>query len=130
MLVSFFLRYWKLLVVVAVLAGGYFYWQHLEHTIIEQRVEIAGLKSQLDTCLKQQDVLAKQLTDINTTVTKWNESYKAVNNSMTALQGRIDSQNAKITAGVSSILTGYKPKTCDEAIKYLIDAGKDVKWAK
>lgn len=106
---------WKLIAVGLAVIAIYFYWNNLTSTIKEQAQEISQLKA-------DKIVLESAIKSQNEAITKLGEEKKTQDALLKAAEERGRKLRKEADADVQRILQGIKPKTCDGAIQYLIDA--------
>lgn len=124
-------KHWKIVIVLAIFAGGFFYWQFLTHKIdkLEQRVldqtqQVASLELQLLTSETNFTTLKSSLDTQNETIGKINDMIKQNQTDWKQLYTDINKQNDQLNQRLRDILKEDKPGTCQEAISYLLDARK------
>lgn len=124
-LVWAFLRsYWKEILVALIVAAIAGYWFHLEHTIDSQATQIIQLQTSVDT-LKDNNVKLVGVIDANNqAVNKIAEASTATLTAFGTLNSTVSKQSGTLNAALAAVRAEKKPQTCDDTIKYLVDAAK------
>lgn len=128
---QFVVKNWQYILLLAILASGFFYWQSLKHQISDLELkleakqnEIAALQLQVQTCEANFKGLVGSLEAQNDALGKIDETIKKSQQDWKKLANTITTSNAVLDRRLREILNDKKPESCEEAIRYLLDARK------
>ena len=113
-----FLRknWFPILVAIAIISAFLYVW-NLKRTIEVQEVIIVKLELNLNKC-------DTAIETQNRVIEGWSKKTQEQNAAMENLEQILSDTQIRNDANIRSILNGYKPATCDDAINYLIDQGQ------
>lgn len=118
---NFFQRNWRnitlLIMFLALLLGGY----ELYHT----KKELANLETDKQTLLESNKRLEESINNVNQMISKFDDFTKDTKKQFGALNKDVAKSNSALSAQLAGIMKDKKPKTCDEAMMYLIQANKE-----
>jgi uncharacterized protein HemX len=124
------IKYWYLFIIVALLGGGYWYVQHLQDEVEQQKAKVVQLEKTLDECIVDRDHYAATIKSLNDEVRQWEQMSAEQKKKFEALNGSLAKMQQQYNKRIQELLARPKPKTCDESIQFLIDAGRSNPWAK
>lgn len=113
----FIRKYWDFIIIFLLVLLLNWYINNLKETILEQEIEINGLEIKLANC-------GATLESQNKVINAWSSKTTEYMKEMEALEQVLDETNKRNKANIKNILSGYKPNTCEDAIKYLINKGQ------
>jgi hypothetical protein len=123
-LASFVLKHWKIFLVLGLFGAVY-----VQHEMIASRnLQITELNGKLITCADANEMLANTLDNRNDEIDQWKEVSDKLQAQNDALVGTISKIRTDTEKVAEEILTGPKPGSCEDSIKYLVDGVKDLKW--
>lgn len=129
--IAFIVKNWQYVLLLAILASGFFYWQSLKHQIADLKTaletkerEVATLQLQVQTCEANFNGLVGSLEAQNDALGKIDETIKKSQQDWKKLANTITTSNAVLDRRLREILNDKKPESCEEAIRYLLDARK------
>lgn len=126
-LLPFLRTWWKLIIIVMIIAAGVMWYKHLTNTIEDQREQIASLTTE-NTVIKENNAkLEASIQANNTAISKLAEGAADTKRNFAALGSTVRSQSDSLEQRLRGILVERKPQTCEETIQYLIDAAKEYK---
>jgi len=117
LVLNFIRKNWFPIVVALAIISAFLYVWNLKRIIESQEILIGKYEIRIKRCntaIKTQ----------NTVIEGWSKKTLEQNEEMVRLEQILDDTNIRNAANIRNILNGYKPATCKEAIKYLIDQGK------
>lgn len=123
-------QYWYLFVIVALAGGGYWYVHHLQKEVEQQKEKVVQLQTTLDQCIIDRDHYAATIQSLNEEVKQWEQMSAEQKKKFEALNGSLAKLQQQYNKRIQELLSRPKPKTCDESIQFLIDAGRSNPWAK
>ena len=117
LVLDFVKRNWFPILLALVIISGFLYVHNLQETIEDQELLIAKYELQLNKC--NTAILTQ-----NSVIEGWSKKTLEQNEEMAKLEKVLDETQKRNAKNIRTILNGYKPATCKDAIKYLIDQGK------
>ena len=126
-ILSFLSDNWKAIVIGLLVAGAIFYVQALRVDIAHKETEIVGLKHDVEVLTTNNATLTTALDTQNGAIGKISDLATATQKGFQQLGVNINQQSVALDARLQSILKDKKPITCDDTIKYLIEARKGFK---
>ena len=124
MLASFVLKHWKIFLVIGLCGAVY-----VQHGMIQKRdIMIVDLNGKLTICADANEMLANTLDNRNDEISQWKEVSDKLQEQNDKLVGTITKIRTDTEEIAEQILTGPKPSSCEDSIKYLVDGVKDLKW--
>lgn len=123
-LASFVLKHWKIFLVLGLCGAVY-----VQHGMIQKRdIMIVDLNGKLTICADANEMLANTLDNRNDEISQWKEVSDKLQEQNDKLVGTITKIRTDTEEVAEQILTGPKPGSCEDSIKYLVDGVKDLKW--
>lgn len=119
---AFIRSYWKQILVALIIASVVGYWFNLVHTIDNQKAQIIQLQSSIDTLKDNNTKLVGTIDANNNAVEKIADASTATLQAFSTLNSTVSKQSNSLAATLAAIKNEKKPQTCDDTIKYLIDA--------
>lgn len=120
-IVSFLAKYWQTFAIVGLLVGIYGYYSYRTN-------KIESLTKELFECNQKQEEYAQIINKQNERIKELVEKGRIEAAKFNALKSKIESSKLNVNNRINQILSEPKPKTCDDAIKYLIDTKKELAW--
>lgn len=117
-------KFWPYILVLAIAVGGYFYWNSLINKIEKLEQHNATLQQQLGTCEANFNGLKGSLDAQNEALKKIDKMIEQNRQEWKKLYSDVKDQNSALDKRLRDILKEKKPETCEQAIKYLLDARK------
>jgi FtsZ-binding cell division protein ZapB len=102
----------------------YGYWAHLESTIEGQQKTIVTLQTSVATLQANNEKLNATVQANSDAVVKLAEGTQQTVQGFAALQNTVTARTGTLQSQLRGILAEKKPQTCDDTIKYLIDAAQ------
>ena len=115
-------KYWKYLAIIAILCGIGLYWHNLTSTITSQKSTIDAQQQAIATYAANNKTLADSITTMNKSIDALSSATHATNQQFDTLGKKVTTQIQGLKVQQASILQEPKPTTCEDTIKYLIDA--------
>lgn len=100
----------------------------LESKLEETRKQYETLKGQFDQVVDANKNLADAQDLLNKQIMEWKQVSEHLEKQNEKLARELADMRRQTDATVDSILKGKAPKTCTEAIQYLIDGKDDLRW--
>lgn len=122
---GFLVKNWKLILIGVILLSAYLYVKGLQNTVEEQEDLIARLELNNSTLKANVGTLKQTIIKYNKTIDVISANAKQTEKDFSELQGKIKKQEERLKHKLHKIITARKPSTCQETIKYLIDARKE-----
>ena len=97
-------------------------------TIPALEKDIVVLKKDLETCAGANDKLSSAIVDNNQRIQEYAELTGVLEEELDILKGELDVERAKTNKEVEVILKDPTPQSCEKAMDYLRDAGRDIQW--
>lgn len=117
---NIFQRNWRnatiFVLVMTCLLGGY----ELYHT----KKQLATLESDKQTLMDSNKRLEESISSVNTMIGKFDDFTKDTKKQFSVLNKDVAKSNSVLASQLTTIMKEKKPKTCEEAIGYLIEANK------
>lgn len=117
LVLNFIRKNWFPILVAIVIISAFLYVWNLKRTIETQQILIGKYEVQIKRC---NNAISTQ----NTVIEGWSKKTLEQTAEMEKLEEILDETTARNAANIRNILDGYKPATCKDAIRYLIDQGK------
>lgn len=124
-------KHWKMMLAGVVIAIPLFYVWKLNHTIAEQQLIITKQQATIAqdlidiNILKQNTAtLESAIKDANAMIAKFDKFSADTNATFNKINQNVTIQQTKLSKQLQDILHEKTPLTCEESIKYLIDAVK------
>lgn len=116
---------WKVIGVAILLVCAVVYVTSLRLEIAHQETTIATLEADNTTLKQNNAVLSTALTTQNNAIDEISKLSSQTKKSFEALGVNVSNQTVALDIKLAAILKDKKPITCEETIKYLIDASKE-----
>ena len=97
-------------------------------TIPALEADLAVVKANLDTCIAGNEALSTAIDENNAKILEYERLTQDLQASIDVLEGELDAARAETDAAVDDILNDPTPESCEDAIKYLRDARKELTW--
>lgn len=118
---GFIKRNWRnaliFVLVMTVCFSGY----ELYHT----KKELANLETDKQTLIESNARLEQSISNVNTMIGKFDDFTKDTKKQFGALNKDVAKSNSALASQLAGIMKDKKPKTCEEALGYLIEANKE-----
>lgn len=118
-------RYWMWILLAIVIASAYFYITGLIHENKALNQKVTELQIQKKICEDNTRSLEEKLDMINRSIDQLSDVTQKQTAKLDALGRDVTARTKDIKNDVQTVLNGQKPKSCEDAIKYLIDARKE-----
>lgn len=116
--------WWKPLLAAFVVAGAATYVIRLRDTITDQQRQIATLKVENEIVKANNAVLTASIQASNQAIDKLADGAKTTQQAFVSLSSNVKGQLQGLDKRLQQISVETKPATCEDTIKYLIDAAK------
>jgi hypothetical protein len=103
-------------------------WLFGAETIPALEADLVIVKNNLATCKDGNKVLSDAIDANNASIAQYKELTKDLQASVDVLEGELEAARAESEAEVDAILNEPTPESCEKAIDYLRDAGKELTW--
>lgn len=120
-------EYWKYIAVFAVVVAAWVYHNHLTSTISTQRSTITELTVSNAMLTANNLTLQAAIKDTNASIETLYEKTSSTGTAFDNLNKTIQVQNNLLAKKLAALLSDKKPSTCEDTIRYLIEAKKDYK---
>ena len=120
-IIPFLLKHWQAIAIVVLISSIIIYHQYRTYTI-------SSLQSKLELCTKGKEELAQLLQKQNNRIEELVKKGRMEAAKFEELKTKIESSKLSLDSRINIILSEPKPQTCENAIKYLIDAKKELAW--
>jgi peptidoglycan hydrolase CwlO-like protein len=127
MFLLFLKTWWKEILFALVIAADVWYVQNLRVTVAQQETKIVLLEADNKTLKDNNATLVASIGAVNGSLEKLGKGVDKTNQSFAALGKTVDTQSKNLDSRLALILKDKKPLTCQDAIKYLLDATKEYK---
>lgn len=127
---GFLKQNWQAVVLVLLISGSYFYVKSLKDEIQDKNDEISDLKTANAFCENSKATLSKALEEQNKEIKKWANVGKKSKEEFDKLKKELEEKRRMAETEVQRILQEEKPKSCQEAINYLINGAGEITWSK
>lgn len=117
-------KYWKQLLVVALIAIPVLYVMNLKDTIRDQEQQITKLKDENTILQTNVSTLQQAVATSNKAVDKLSDAASVTKRNFATLNSSISYQTDQLAAKLQDIMQSGRPITCGDTIQYLIDANK------
>lgn len=131
---GFIASYWKIFL-IGVLAAIIWYqnvpetrWLFGAETIPALEADLVVVKKNLQTAIDGNKELSDAIDEYNARVEAYKQLEIKMRKDIDKLQGELDIARTTTNTEVDIILNDPTPQSCEKAIDYLRDAGKDLKW--
>jgi len=125
MALAFLRMWWKEIFIVAVIAGGVWYVYNLHDKIDEQQEQLRIAQINIDTLTANNTRLENAAKEANVLVERFDRFAADTRTNFADLNESVTGSNLAMLHQQQMILRERKPQTCEEAIKYLIDAQRE-----
>lgn len=125
MALAFLRMWWKEIFIVAVIAGGVWYVYNLHDKIDEQQEQLRIAQINIDTLTANNTRLENAVKEANVLVERFDKFAADTRTNFADLNKSVTGSNLAMSRQQQMILRERKPQTCEEAIKYLIDAQRE-----
>jgi predicted nucleic acid-binding Zn-ribbon protein len=115
-------EYWLHILVIVIMLGMLGFIGVLKIDNANQRTEIVKLEAENTTLSKNNELLSRALDVQNTAIGKLSDTANDAKKNFDKLNTTVVTQNAALDAKLNQMLKDKKPVTCQDTIKYLIDA--------
>ena len=123
-LFDFVLKHWKVFLVLGLCGAVY-----IQHGMIQKRnLQIVELNGRLETCANANEMLSNTLDNRNGEIKEWKAVSDKLQAQNDALTETITDIRTATDERAEEILSGTKPGSCEESIKYLVDGVNDLRW--
>lgn len=119
---KFLLRWWKEILIALVIVGAVWYVRNLQNTVEEQRTEITNLTTANKVLKDSNEVLTKTVTANNRTIEELSKGADQTKREFDKLTIQVEQQTRVLTKRLKDIMSRPLPETCEDTIKYMIDA--------
>lgn len=120
----FMKRWWKELIVVIAIAAVVLHYRSLTSTIEDQRVSIATLTNE-NTIIKQNnEKLEQAIVASNKSIELLAAGTSQTKKDFATLNKAVKGQASDLEVKLRGILAEAPPQSCEDTIKYLVDAVK------
>lgn len=116
--------WWKPLLAAFVVAGAATYVIRLRDTITDQQRQIATLEVENEIVKANNAVLTASIQASNQAIDKLADGAKTTQQAFASLSSNVKGQLQGLDKRLQQISFEAKPATCEDTIKYLIDAAK------
>lgn len=117
---------WKQLLILVVITVAWLYVDHLRDTVKEQRLEIALLKKDLETCQNNNGTLKSAIADQNKSFKNLEEQTKNNEKKLSEAEKKANQVQAAYNSVVQKILNDPTPKGCEQTKEYLKNAAQEL----
>ena len=131
---SVVLNYWRECI-IALLLAVVIYQNNFEtrlffgaQTIPALEADLAIIKDNLNICKDGNAKLSAAIDENNIRIAAYKKLEEDMRGDIAKLKGELDAARAQTDSAVGVILNDPTPQTCEKAIKYLRDAGKELQW--
>lgn len=114
--------WWKPVAIIALLLAFVGYIYHLNHTIDKQLLTIATLQQENDTIKQNNAVLEASVNANNQAIGKLAAGADLTQKAFATLSSNVKAQLTGLDSQLKRIANEQKPVTCEDTIRYLIDA--------
>jgi len=125
---EFLKKNWQVVALVLLIGGSYWYVKSLNNQITDLNKEVTELKVANAMCENSRATLKGAIDTQNSEIQKWVNVGRKSKKAFDDLKGTIEKQRQISALELQKILQEKKPETCQEAINYLVDGVKDLKW--
>jgi predicted nucleic acid-binding Zn-ribbon protein len=119
---SLFGKYWKYLLVAALVAGAFLYINGLKSTIADQEKQIDALTLENQIVKDNNAKLEGAITASNEAIGKLSTGAADTKKQFDNLNTTVKNQTAGLELRLRGILAEKKPQTCEDTIQYLLRA--------
>lgn len=127
---DFFIKNWKIVSIILIIMGSFFYVKSLNNQIKELNAEVVELKTINAYCENSKATLENSLKTQNYEIDKWVKIGKNSKKEFDTLKDNIDKQRKLSNLELQKILKEKIPENCQDAINYMVDGVKDIQWTK
>lgn len=124
-LLSFVFKYWQWILLAIVIAGAYFHYTGLVHERDKLKQQVVELQTANQICNDNNAKLESNIANMNKAIDKLSTVTTNQTNKIESFKKDVATRTDSIKSEVKKILAGQKPQTCEDSIKYLIDATKE-----
>jgi len=128
------IQYWRE-ILIGLLAVTFWYQNYSEtrfvfgsQTIPALEIELADSQNKLRTCGDANKLLSGKIEASNVRIEEYKELTKELEEDVANLGADLKEERGRTTSAVEDILKDPTPQSCEKAMNYLRDAGKDLKW--
>lgn len=122
---TFLRKYWQYFLLAAVVGGGWMYYNHLTSTIATQEQTISRLTLENTVVKENNDKLQASIEASNKSIELLAKGAADTKQGFVTLNNTVRTQTSSLNDKLENILADPKPQTCEDTIKYLIDAVKE-----
>lgn len=119
---KFLAKWWKEIFIALVLIGAVFYVRHLQSTVEDQRNTIAQMQSANQILKDSNKKLTDTVTANNKTIDELHKGADQTKAAFEKLNAQVEHQTQVLSKRLQDVLSRPVPVTCDDTIKYMIDA--------
>lgn len=127
LILKFIFKFWPYILGILVIVGAWMHYQKVVHDRDKYKEQVVQIKEQMAVCEANRKDLEDKINKVNKAIDVMNAVTNRNTVQLQKLQQDVQSKTGDIKAGVDKILAGQKPKSCEDSIKYLIDAVKEYK---
>lgn len=127
-------NYKKIIAIVVVLGGVFVYWNYMTSKIKTQATEIVLLTQQRDilsaslqTAIDGNKLLSDTIERTNEQISLLSLATASSSAAFANLNTAVTSQTGRLAGRLDAVMKQQKPVTCEDTIRYLIDAAKEFK---
>jgi len=125
---EFLKKNWQIVALVLLIGGSYLYVKSLIDQNAALNNEVTELKVANATIENSRAALKVAIDSQNSEIQKWVNVGRKSKKDFDDLKSTIEKQRQASALELQKILQEKKPETCQEAINYLVDGVKDLKW--
>lgn len=118
----FLKKWWKEIALALVVVAGIWYVVHLQNTVETQKTTITQLTIANKTLTDSNTALKNTVVANNKTIAELGQSAAQTKEEFAKLSGRVDQQTHQLLAKLQNVMKTPVPTTCNDTIKYMIDA--------
>jgi peptidoglycan hydrolase CwlO-like protein len=123
--VSFLKSNWKAIALAMLVAGVLLYIHTLKVERAHLHTQVTELNAQITTLKNNNAVLESSIKATNTALERTSEAAKQTKDGFAALGATVTAANNNVASKLAKIQTGVKPSTCEDTLKYLINAAQE-----
>ena len=117
--------WWKEIALVLVLLAAYGYWSHLTSSIERLKLSNDNLTLVNEVLTTNVTTLEQAIKTNNDAIQTLSASASKTNSDFAKLNTTVATQIAALSPKLTAILNGTKPVTCEDTVKYLLDARRE-----